>query len=357
MTAADPRMSRVGLVLTMTASIVAEGLFVWPLHVVVAAGQNAILAVSIVGGWVVAISLAHPATLPSTPGWRNVFRILDVLGGLVVGAVDTVMIVSLIAMLKTFYFFETPRWALLMPFCALVGWAAAKPRATTHRLATFWVPILFGGSLLVVLMGLGNIHYPRALLPNQAVQGAAVVQATAVMAYVVAPVGWTLRGLNSAAQAPPTPSVRLWGPLLAWSFLVALYLLVVGTLGPNALIHLRWPIVFMLDQVTLDSAFFVSRVGIAVIFGWTMGIAIGLLIHVDILGEGAQRHWDYPATRGVVAGSAAGLWFIAALLIATPATASYFLLSWLDPAALGYLGIETALLLFLAIKRCMRGGK
>ncbi len=351
MTTADSRMSRVGFVLAATASIVAEGLFVWPLHVVVAAGQNAILAVGITGGWTVAIALAHPAALPSVPRLRHAFRVLDILGWMVLGTVDTVMIVSLMAMLKTFYFFETPLWALLLPFCAVVGWAAAKPRATVNRLATFWVPILFVGSLIVALMAMSHIHYPRTLLPNQAVDGKAVVQATAVMAYMVAPVGLTLRGLATSVQTPPTTAVRLWGPLLAWSFLLALYLLVVGTLGPNALIHLRWPIVFMLDQITLDSAFFISRVGIAVIFGWTLGIALGLIIHVDLIGESAQTQWTHPATRGVVAGSVTCLWFFAALFTTTPATASRLLLSWLDPAAIGYLGIEAALLFIVAIIR------
>lgn len=344
-------MGRASFVWTVTASIVAEALFVWPLHVVLAAGQNAILAVGLIGGWAVAIALAHPATRPSSAGLRQALRVLDVLGWLLLGAVDTVMLVSLMAMLKTFYFFETPLWALLLPFCALVGWAAAKPRGTAQRLATLWVPLLFAGSLLVVLLAMGNVHYPRTLLPNQTVHGGAVMQATAVMAYVVAPIGVTLRGLGSTVQTPPTAAVRLGGPLLAWSFLTTLYLLVMGTLGPSALIHLRWPIVFMLDQVTVDSAFFISRVGIAVIFGWTLGIALGLLIHIDLMGEGVRHRWPSSATRPVVAGSVTLAWFVAALLIRTPATASTLLLSELDPIALGYLGIEALLLMIVVLSR------
>ncbi len=345
MTAVDTKMSVVGYVSTVTASIVADALFVWPLHVVVAAGQNAILAVLCIGGWAMTIAGLHTVHRPQPQWVRQVWTIVDVMGWILLWSIDAVMVVSLLSMLKTFYFFETPEWALLLPFCAVVGWGASKPRDTVHSLATFWVPLLFIGSILIVAVAMGNIQYPRALIPNQVVSVRPVFRAIQVMAYVVTPIGVTLRGIASEVQAAPTGLVRVLGPLLAWLFLVLLYLLVVGTLGPSALVHLRWPVVFMLDQVTLDSAFFVSRVGIAVIFGWTMGLALGFMIHVDVMAGGLARLWPNPSARWLVAGGASIGWYWAALGIAAPAMASHVLLVSLDPLAVGYLLTEGALLL------------
>jgi len=137
----------------------------------------------------------------------------------------------------------------------------------------------------------------------------------------------------------PPDGLGDWGPCSCRRrFLGALYVLTVGALGPVALTHVRWPVVFVLDHVTLDSAFFLSRIGIVVVFSWTLGVMLGLIVHLRLV-------WTLvpvrPGTRLGGSGILLAGWALVALrLFPSPLASTRVLLRWLDPGAVWYLLVE-----------------
>ena len=88
------------------ASIVTDGLFVWPLHIVMAAGQNADITLMLTGLWGIAVALLNPARENQPALWQMIFRGLNILGVLGVVILDAVMVSELSGMLQTFYYFK-----------------------------------------------------------------------------------------------------------------------------------------------------------------------------------------------------------------------------------------------------------
>ncbi len=318
---------------SLLASILAGSLFIWPLHIVLAAGQNADLVLVVAGGTMVIWTAIVPGVgREPTP----VAAVLDGTALVLMMAVDGLILVSLGSMLQTFYFPETPRWALAGIFLAVVvGWTLRRPHSAPI-LAGLWVPLLLAGSLAMVGLAFTNLRFIRVLAPLPTIALRPLGLGLVVMAFVILPIPITLRRYGSQRQEVPRWRDRLIPALTAWALLGLLYAVVVGTLGPTALTHLRWPLVFTLDQVTLDSAFFLSRIGILVIFAWTLGAAIGVLVHFDVMvspstGAGVPL-WAVPAI-GMV-------WFAGILLIPSPAWATWWLVHRVDFAAAGYLTLD-----------------
>ena len=330
----------------MSASILPGSFFFWPLHVVQAAGQNAnlVLLLALVWGVLVAI-LSGP--MPRTQWMNRVITGCDLASLMAVMAVDVVLMNQLSSMLQTFFYFDTPRAALLVPLLGVVGLGVLRSPETVWRLAALWMPVLFLPSTVIGSLALVNVHHIRQLLPNSVIALHPLVRGMAMLAYLAIPLGMTLRRVLPRMAKHPGVRARTVAVLGPWLFLAIFYLVVVGSLGPQAMTQLRWPVVFALDHVTLDSTFFLSRIGMVVVFSWTVGVAIGLMVHLRLLltvppcsSLLPQRHW---LILGILV-----FWGGLALAIPSPDQSSRLLLHWFNPAIGVYLIVELLGMLSLA---------
>ncbi len=329
------------LVWVVTASVLAAGLFVWPLHIVLAAGQNAIVALGLAGGWGATVALLQPPRTVLGGGIQHVLTGLDSVALAGVGLVDALVLNQLVSMLQTIFYYDTPRSALLIPLVVVVGLVANRTPTSAWRVATFFVPLLLALSSGIFALATVNLHHPRALGPTPHLTVIPILHGLGIIAYVGLPLGVTLRRASVRLAAPPTWRWRLLAVAVPVAFLGVLYGITMGSLGPAAVTAVRWPVVFMLDHVTLDSTFFLSRIGIVVIFSWTLGVALGLAVHLRLLWTLAPVQ---PRVRLIGSAMVLGGWTMAALAIPSPSTSSQILLRWIDVGAEGYLGVELMLL-------------
>ncbi len=347
----NPPLNRRVLVWGVSASVLEAGLFVWPLHVVLMAGQNADLAVVAALGWGLLVITVTPHRRPSGPISPRVFFGLDALALVGLWGLDGLLLNQLASMLQTFFYFDTPRCALVIPLMILIAWGVHRGPQVVWHVATLWVPALFGLSFAMFLLALVNVHHLRPALPNQVILIPPLVRGVGILAYMGLPLGVTLRHLLPRLDSPVSWSLRSSAIGLPWLFLAMIYVLVVGSVGPDAMATLRWPVVFALDHVTLDSTFFLSRVGIVVIFAWTVGVALGIMVHLRLtqavlLPAAPPRAW---ILTGVLLSTMAGI----ALGITSPDVSSAILVHDLNPGCEAFLALEllTVSVVHLAMRR------
>lgn len=337
-----PGLNGLDLLWSMAVSVIADSLFVWPLHVVQAAGQNAEIALFLGVLWGGMTAMLVRSEPPTHRLGRTLSTGLD--GVAIVGllAVDTLMIVELFGMLQTFFYFDTPRWALMTPFIALVVWTVTRPQANPWRVISLWVPAILVLGLGILLLSFTTVQFGRLLLPSTMVSVIPVIQAFKVLAYVGLPVGVTLRRMRTLLAEPPTWTWRIAALALPVLFLSFIYVITIGSIGPAALVAVRWPVVFVLDHVTLDSTFFLSRIGIVVILLWTVGEMLGLVVHLRLASRLVEDCW----LRGsgwipVLVGSA---WWISAMSLSSAQSANVLLIRWINPGIAVYLIVEVVIL-------------
>lgn len=320
------------------AGIVTDGLFVWPLHIVLAAGQNADLALLAAAAWGMLVAVLTPVGETQPGLWRLTFRVLNTVSACGLVILDAIMVTELTGMLQTFYYFDTPRWALSTPLLLIVASAGLRRGNVPWRLVGLWVPILASVAAIILGISFSTVHHLRPLEPNQVVNVMAIIQALGVVSFIGLAVGVTLRMATSMAAEPLRWTWRLAAVEIPLIFFLVLYVVAMGALGPDALAQVRWPLVFVLDHVTLDSTFFLSRIGILVILTWTIGIGIGLMVHLRITQWVVNYHWPKLARWTPI--PVAGWWWAAGLLISSPHSATQIVLHWINPVVEVYLGVE-----------------
>lgn len=328
----------------VTASVLGAGLFVWPLHVVLLAGQNADISLALALLWAAVVVLFSPMARMGGSWTRRMLTRLDFLALLLVWGVDSLMLNQLASMLQTFFYFDTPRSAVVLPLLILVGWAVNRSAGTVWRVVGLIVPILLVTSCAIFALAFVNVHHWRPVAPNTVIAIDPILRGWGVLAYIAVPLGVTLRRVMPRLADPPAWGMRLGAMSIPWLFLAVLYILVTGSIGPDAMKDLRWPVVFTLDHVTLDSTFFLSRIGIVVIFSWTVGVSLALMIHLRLFFSVVRVR---PPSRWVLTGLALGGWALVALVIASPEISSVYLLRDLDPLCRGYLVLEFLVLVIV----------
>lgn len=147
-----------------------------------------------------------------------------------------------------------------------------------------------------------------------------------ILAYIGLPVGVTWRRVMPRMASPPSPALRVVAMIVPWLFLRGLYVMTMGSLGPEVVTMVRWPVIFALDHVTVDNkAFFLSRIGLIVVFSWTLGVALGLMVHIHLLENVLHR----PIIRWV----APIAWIVASLSLGSRESSAAFLLHVITPIA------------------------
>ena len=343
MTVTDSKMAPSLLVWAVVASVVAGGLFVWPLHVVMVAGQDSGVVLVGVGLWWAVVALLSPGSERFDGAWSTFNTVLQVTACVGLMVMDVVILAELGGMLQTFYYFETPRWVLILVIIGVVGWGARGRGPTLWRTVFMWIPVLLGITFVTLLIALTNVHYGRVLLPNQVIVISAQLRGFLVLAYVGLPFGATIRSVRHVLVAPSPWGWRLIATIVPWTLLAALYSVTMGSIGDQALVHLRWPVVFTLDHVTLDSTFFLSRVGLVVVFGWTMGVALGLMVHLRLLILVA--HESVPRITPALPWVGVLFWTVGTMLLPSPDVATRLLLTIFNPLSGIYLLVEMGFLM------------
>ncbi len=324
------------------ATVVSGGLFVWPLHVVMVAGQDSDLVLIWVGLWLAAITVLSPSAASLAGRWATINRILGIGASVGLIGMDVIILDELAGMLQTFYYFETPRWALILPIVCLIVWGARGVGATLWSAVFLVIPVLLGVTGLTLAIALTNFHFGRVLLPNQVMVLPAQLDGLLVVAYLGLPLGVTLRSVIPLLATPPSLGDRVWAAVVPWTLLGALYSVTMGSIGNQALVHLRWPVVFTLDHVTLDSTFFLSRIGLVVVFGWTVGVALGLMVHLRVFLMTTHQTLGMRTRYGPLA---VGIfWTMGTFALPSPDTATTLLLQVFDPLCAIYLFMEMSFL-------------
>lgn len=181
-----------------------------------------------------------------------------------------------------------------------------------------------------------------------------MIRGVGIMAYLLVPVGPTVLSLAPHVNATDRQARRGFVAAVGVTglTLVAVYGLVAMMLGPNAIPHLRWPLVYSLETITLDSTFFVSRVGLGVIFLWTAVVALAFAVHLRL-----TLHWLTPRRARPpiwLTGGVGLLYGVGLLAFPTPSASTHWILRTIDPVALGYLLGEHGLVLLVLLVAVLR---
>ena len=346
MTGVDSRPTRAAYVLVVSASLLSQALFCWPLQIAIRAGQNAILVIPFAVGWSVMIAAASTRVMNVNLGARAqvLLRALDLAALSLLIVTDGFVVSMFCSMLRAVFYVETPRPALLLPLVGVATWAAWQGKWAAARVTSLWMPLLFIAAGIGIGLGLTNVGFGRAVIPNRTVLLLPIFQAVGVLAYAAVPLGVTIRQWIPEVQGRIRGRRSTLAVLMPWTLLTTLYAMSVTTLGADALVRVRWPLVFTLEQVTVDSAFFISRIGIGIIFGWTAATIVGGMIHLTTVGGwvsgGARRPspgWGIVPAAVIIAGIA--------LVVSSPTEATRWLIGFWDRFCAAYL-IAEALVLF-----------
>lgn len=335
----------------LITAVIGNVLFVWPSHVVAAAGENALGSVVLILLGLVVSGLLHHQGIRLAAERRAVQWVLRGVTGTglaLVCLVDLALVALLTQMLHTLFYADTPRWALLLPFLPIMMWAGGITLDGLGRLTQLWVPV--GGLVLATIAAIGLIHatHVRPLWPQQWYV-TPMVHGVGIMAYLLAPVGPTVVSLAphvNATERATRPGFLVAAAVTGLT-LLAVYGLVIMMLGPNAIPQLRWPLVYSLETITLDSTFFISRVGLAVIFLWTAVVALAFAVHLRL-----SLQWLTPRRAAPpvwLVGGLGMLYGAGILAFPTPSASTHWILRDIDPVALGYLLVEHGLLLLLLL--------
>lgn len=338
-----PLLGRLEYLTILTGTLIGGSLFVWPLHLVMDAGRESSIAVFMAGvlgtGFIVLqVGAWSPDQDASILEWT-----LSVAGIILTLAIDAVVSYLFVDMLKEFFFARTPRLALMAPLLALTSWWATASWKRVARRAQLWLPLVFFASVIPVLVSLQNWAHPLALEPRNWTAFGPEVRGALVLTYEAVPIGATARvvGRRLAASARDRLVVALLASATFWFWLFLLYTITVGSLGTDALVHLGWPLVYTLEETTLDSTFVLSRLGVLVIFGWTALVTMSLVIHLRVaatLAEDLRTGWTSINLAAIGLGMA--LFLTALVVFDTGFWATRMLLAYLNPLAEGFIVVD-----------------
>lgn len=331
----------------LVTAAVANMLFVWPDHVVSAAGENAVGSVLMVSALIMASGLLHLAWVTrldrSAPVTQWAVRGLMALSLTLVAATDIGLASLFGHLLQAMFYPHTPLWGLAVPVLGIVVWLGVSSSEVVARVTHFWFVV--GGSLLagIAFIALIHVSHGHPLWPHQ-MYVIPMLHGVGIMAHIFLPIGPTVALLAPRVNASVTRIRQgvLAGCGIAVGILIVIYVLVLSIVGPDTVMHLRWPLVYSLETITLDSTFFVSRIGLAVIFLWTAMVSLGFAIHIHLAGW-AMTHGGWPAVVTSVA--IAGALGASTLLFSTASAANRWILEDIDPVALVYLLLEHAVIL------------
>ena len=329
----------------ISTSVVVGGVYIWPQYVVMAAQQNA--PWSIVGsilaaygltwvrvGWIgVTQGTSYADVLQKTWGALGMWLVFVVNVSIGI-ALDTALLALYGQLMHTIFFPDTPRFVIEVVVVTACVWIGRKPLNGVARNVQFWFPGLMLLVLIVSFLSLSNIHYWAALFPSNMVQIRPILHGIGLTWYLFTQAE-IATFLSAQVRNTTLRQIRklAGGSILFQGFWLGLfYVIVVGTIGPQATQVVRWPIVYVLSSIVIRNLF-LSGVGTFILFTWTISLILYLAVHnfcwswnLEImLGTGTT-------TRTIIVVALGVAMVIGSALISSPVWASSVLVNFVNPA-------------------------
>lgn len=331
-------------------AIVTGAVYIWPQALLVTAGPGALWAV--IGSILLGFGMNGLGLLWlhwSPKGilvdrlrpWGPLRWPILALHALLCLGLDAALVALLAQMLAAVFYPQTPLWLMESLVIGLAGWFASQPLATLARNLQFWFPLLAATFFLLISLNIGHLHQTWAWRPGPwpglSVWGRAVLGT------------WFLWKQNEVMLTvapfvrPPQLRVIRRVTWIALGFqaivLVVIYGTTVGTLGPQAVQLLRWPLVYVLSNLS-SHTFYLSRPGLLILVTWTGAMVFFVSTHLFCTGLNVSRllTHSYRASPVVVSVSSA-LIALAAFAITTPTQATNLVMEIFNPIDLSFSAI------------------
>ncbi|MCY0885070.1 MAG: GerAB/ArcD/ProY family transporter [Firmicutes bacterium] len=282
------------------ASMVAGGVYLWPGPLLAAAGPDAWWAflVTVLGvagvtylrfAW---IGYLRSASLPDLlmRTWGRALTWVLLTGITVVALASAAMLLALFGqMLQTFFYPLTPIGVLEGVTLAEAYLLSRQSLAVMARNVTFWLPLVMGSALFLIILAARNVQDTAALAPawppgtEPVLTGVAWTWFLWMQCEVSAALVPHVRGASLARLRWLAIGSELFEGLLLGLLLAS----VLGDLGPQAARALRWPTVYLFSNLTIHT-FFITRVGVFVLFAWVVSMVTFLAMYLFLFGW----HWQ-----------------------------------------------------------------
>ncbi|MCY0879899.1 MAG: GerAB/ArcD/ProY family transporter [Firmicutes bacterium] len=331
-------------------SVVAGGIYLWPQYVISLMGSNGVYALMTTTLLAVGLAMAEVAVALNVqrPTYLTTLKtILPVIGPYVLFpltailclAIDAIVLVLYGLMMQSYFYPFTPRLVIDLVILLVAAWVAVRTLSAVARSVQFWFPIILVLFVFVTVLTVPHIAYLAALKPATHFYVVPWVHSVFATWFLYADGSGIITLTPHVAWKRPrdaylTAALAILGQ---GAVLLVLYIVSVGTLGPDALSHLYWPLAYIYSLVSLRSFFF-QGVGAFVIIVWTSAITLYLAVHIFCFG------WNLSSAVGnslrasqvrvmAVGGTVAAL-TLATFLLPSIVVARAVLFHWVTPVSL-----------------------
>ncbi len=356
----------------LTMSMVIGGVFIWPEAVLSRATNNSVwaiigsiaLALIITFALFVWMSLTRPGIfverLQQTWGflawpWMLVYTILRMV-------VDAALLTLFAQMITTIFYPVTPLWFLKLIILVEVGWFGGRPLAILSRNIQVWFPVLALSFFILAAVALNSVQTLWALWPSPHVVLTPVMEAVVGTWFL-----WTQNDVLitvSHFMRPARARLVRKLTLAAIGFqgvvILVIYLITVGTVGPEAVMSLRWPLVYVLSNLS-SQTFYLSRPGLIILLTWSGGIVFFSATHLFSLSINLSQLFSQSFRwTPQISWAIALVEFLLSFLLPTPAYSDRVVLSFFDPVDLTMISLMLTLSILIrlfALRKRNRSGE
>lgn len=272
-------------------SVVAGGVYLWPQFLVQQDGPNSLeamftttaIALLITAGYVsLALAVQQPTFAQHVgqlvPG-AGIALVFGITGILCLG-IDGLVLDLFGQMMRTFFYPRTPTALLDGTILAVVASLAGRSLVAVGRTMQFWAPIILGLLVLILAALMGYAQNWLAARPSGN---------WALYPWLHASAGTWYLYANRSVVATLTPHVRWRRPRDAYCWalgaitvqataLLALYVVIVGTLNLPAVAEMAFPLVYVVNLVTIHG-FFLKGLGALAVIVWATSLVAYLTVH------------------------------------------------------------------------------
>ena len=345
----------------LAMSMVTGGVFIWPESVLFMAQNNSLwaiggsilLALAITSALLVWMNLTSPGIfvdrLYQTWGCLAWPWMLTYAGLRMV--VDTALMTLFAQMLTAIFYPFTPLWVLKLIILAEAGWFAGRPLTVLSRNIQFWFPVMALSFFFLAALALGSVQSLWALWPSDQVVLTPLMQAVVGTWFL-----WTqndvlvtIAHFVQPARARVIRKLAISAILFQSAVILLIYVITVGTVGPEAVMSLRWPLVYVLSNLS-SHTFYLSRPGLIILLTWSGAMVFFSASHLFSLSLNLSQlaFHSFRWTRLISMGVAA-LEFAGSFLLPTPAQATHVVLLMFDPVDLALISVMLAISIMIRL--------
>ncbi|AUW92833.1 MAG: GerAB/ArcD/ProY family transporter [Sulfobacillus thermotolerans] len=345
----------------VASSIVTGAVYIWPQALMTAAQSQSdwavvgsiCLALGMTGLGLIWIQLTPPGILVDRLGyaWGPLRWILLLIHAVLCLVLDTAVLTLFTQMLAASFYPATPLWIMKGLIIAEAAWFASRSLSNFARNVQFWFPVFAFTFFILAGMGLGHVEAWWAFLPHALKDTGPVGQGIVATWFlwkqneVTATLSHFIRPQNIVMIRRVTLGAIAFQTLVV----ILVYLITVGTLGPQAVILLRWPLVYVLSNLNV-STFYLSRPGLIILLLWTGSMVFYLASNLFCMGINFSRliTGSYKSTMPTTL-IIAIIMMVGSCFIDTPTQSTHLVVDFFDPIDLGYSFVVISLSILLTL--------